>query len=71
MKTLYDQITEWKTTGVWDSICKLVTVSDTWERYYKIVSFVDQHGDRMQKLVFIGQHLDKKAITSALDNCLQ
>ena len=43
MKTLYDKITEWKTTGVWDSICKWVTVSDTWERYYKIVSFVDQH----------------------------
>ena len=31
----------------------------------------DQYGDRMQKLVFIGQHLDKKALTEALDNCLQ
>jgi len=30
-----------------------------------------QYGDRMQKLVFIGQHLDKKALTDALDNCLQ
>lgn len=30
----------------------------------------EQYGDRMQKLVFIGQHLDKKALTDALDNCL-
>ncbi len=31
----------------------------------------DQYGDRMQKLVFIGQHLDKNALKEALDNCLQ
>ncbi len=31
----------------------------------------DEHyGDRMQKLVFIGQHLDKEAITTLLDGCL-
>ena len=31
----------------------------------------EQYGDRMQKLVFIGQHLDKQALKAALDNCLQ
>ena len=30
----------------------------------------EQYGDRMQKLVFIGQHLDKEQITKDLDFCL-
>jgi len=29
-----------------------------------------RYGDRMQKIVFIGQHLDKKAIAKELDKCL-
>ena len=30
----------------------------------------EKYGDRMEKLVFIGQNLDKEAITKALDECL-
>ena len=30
----------------------------------------ENYGDRMQKIVFIGQHLDKKEIADALDACL-
>lgn len=30
----------------------------------------EQAGDRMIKLVFIGRHLDKKAISASLDECL-
>lgn len=30
----------------------------------------DTYGDRMEKIVIIGQHLDRPAITAALDSCL-
>jgi G3E family GTPase len=30
----------------------------------------DRYGDRMIKIVFIGQHLDRAALTAALDACL-
>ena len=31
----------------------------------------DEYGDRMQKIVFIGQDMDKEAIIRDLDDCLQ
>lgn len=31
----------------------------------------DEYGDRMQKIVFIGQKMDKEAIIRALDQCLE
>lgn len=31
----------------------------------------EQYGDRMIKLVFIGQHLDKDLLTKQLDACLE
>ena len=30
----------------------------------------EKYGDRMNKIVFIGQHLDKAAITELMDGCL-
>jgi len=31
----------------------------------------EEYGDRMIKLVFIGQHMDKDAIIKELDMCLE
>lgn len=32
--------------------------------------FQEPHGDRRQEIVFIGQSLDQKALSQALDACL-
>lgn len=43
MKTLFEQIDHWKTIGEWQAIKKWYVQSDTYERYYNIVLFVQQH----------------------------
>ena len=43
MKTLFEQITHWKTIGEWESMRKWITVTETWERYYNIVVYVKKH----------------------------
>lgn len=44
-----------------DFICRNPDILCDWDNTY---------GDRMQKIVFIGQHLDREAITDALDKCI-
>ena len=31
----------------------------------------EQYGDRMVKIVFIGQHMDREQLTHDLDECLE
>ena len=58
-------------TGLWyatmpkDELAAMMIEDPTLARDWDPV-----YGDRMEKLVFIGQHLDKEAIKSALDACL-
>ena len=44
-----------------DFLKKNKAVADDWDEKY---------GDRMEKLVFIGQHIDRKAITEQLEQCV-
>lgn len=56
---------KWYATMPEDELCDFMAQTPDlvrdWDEHY---------GDRMQKLVFIGQHLDREAITAALDACL-
>jgi G3E family GTPase len=42
--------------------------TNTWRAVYR---YTDWNGDRMQKIVFIGQHLDKEQLIKDLDACLE
>ena len=57
---------QWYATMPHDELEKLLQQDATLRRDWD-----EKYGDRMQKLVFIGQHLDKAAIEKALDECLE
>ncbi len=60
-----NNVGQWYATMPEDELMEQLRRDDTLQRDWDPV-----YGDRMQKLVFIGQHLDKEAIRKALDNCL-
>ena len=60
-----------RNAGQWYATMPKDELHDMMEREAGLRRDWDEHyGDRMQKLVFIGQHLDKEAISVALDKCL-
>lgn len=58
-------IGQWYATMPYDELQRQLASDATLRRDWDPV-----YGDRMQKLVFIGQHLDREAIKAALDFCL-
>lgn len=60
-----------KDAGLWFATMPADELEDMMRRDRKLRADWDpQYGDRMQKIVFIGQHLDKKAIEALMDSCL-
>ena len=57
---------KWFATMPWDELQDRLDTDPQLRRDWD-----DEYGDRMQKLVFIGQKLDKAAIRAALDFCLK
>ena len=60
-----------KDAGYWFATMPEEQLSQMMERDEKLRRDWDpDYGDRMQKLVFIGQNLDKKQLTALLDECI-
>lgn len=56
----------WYATAPADELQRLMALEPGLRRDWD-----DRYGDRMIKLVFIGQHLDRDALTASLDACLE
>ena len=60
-----------RNAGQWYATMPQFQLRDFLEKNPKVKKdWEEPYGDRMQKLVFIGQNLDKKEITETLDQCL-
>ena len=61
-----------KDAGLWFATMPDDELADMMKRDPNLVRDWDpKYGDRMVKLVFIGQHMDKDGISADLDNCLR
>lgn len=61
-----------RNAGQWYATMPKDELEDLMEREPSVrADWDERYGDRMEKLVFIGQKLDKKAITELLDKCLE
>ena len=61
-----------KNAGQWYATMPKDELADLMEKEPALVrDWDEQYGDRMQKLVFIGQKMNKEAIIQALDKCLE
>ncbi len=57
--------------GLWFATMEADELQEMMERDRKLRADWDpEYGDRMQKIVFIGQHLDKPALEKLMDSCL-
>ena len=71
---LFEQAGRQKTlrdAGLWFATMEPDELQEMMERDRKLRQDWDpEYGDRMQKIVFIGQHLDKPALEALMDSCL-
>ena len=71
---LFEQAGRQKTLrdcGLWFATMEPDELAEMMNRDRKLrEDWTEEYGDRMQKIVFIGQHLDKPALEKLMDSCL-